>query len=168
MLFRSRTARPAGAVRRLRVASAFALGAAAALAFAVLGGWGGSTPAPASSATAPVIVTFNSRVGALLEPIRFPPVQMNVLPVAQPVTPQATRRPAATRPLPLDEPAYAARSVPDAPAPVAVKPPVTVPKPAAAPFTLPVGTVAESGLSDGELIDLVLAAERILRTPSRP
>lgn len=160
---------PTGALRRRRVVPAIALGTAAALAFAALAAWQGGPPAPAPSATAPAIVTFSSRVGALLEPMQVLPVQMTISPVGQTVAAQATRRPArATPPMRVDAPAYAARSVPDVPTPVAGAPPVPVSRPAAALSSLPAGTVGESGLTDGELIDLVLAAERILRTPSRP
>ncbi len=113
--------------------------------------------------------TYSSRVGTLLEPMQVLPVQMTISPVGQTVTAQATRRPArATPPMRVDAPADAARSVPDVPTPVAGAPPVPVSRPAAALSSLPAGTVGESGLTDGELIDLVLAAERILRTPSRP
>lgn len=164
-----RMAEPTGALRRRRVVPAIALGTAAALSFAAFASWQGAPPAPASSATAPAIITFSSRVGALLEPVQVPPVQMQILPVEQPVTPLATRRPArATPPIRVDAPADAARSVPDVPAPAAVTLPVPVPRPAAALSSLHAGTVAEAGLTDSELIDLVLAAERILRIPSRP
>ncbi len=164
-----RMAEPAGALRRRWIVPAIALGTAAALSFAAFASWQGGPPAPASSATAPAIITFSSRVGTLLEPMQLSPAQMKILPVGQPVTPLATRRPArATPPMRVDAPADAARSVPDVPAPVAVTPPVPVPRPAAALSSLPAGTVAESGLTDSELIDLVLAAERILRIPSRP
>lgn len=166
-----RLAHPTAKRRARWIVPALAATTVASLAFVLLAGQR-QVPAPASSAEAPVIVTLNDRVGTLLELVRAEPGPVVTQAVAQP----AIRQPSAggsrrvRTSLPLTVQGVGSVTVTHSrPAPtVTVAKPVSTPPIVAAPSVPPAQTVAESGLSDGDLIALVLAADRRLRTQSLP
>lgn len=163
-----RTVRPGAAPSRRRwLAPAVAVAAVASVVVVVLAGWQPWAPAPVSDAASPIIVTLNDHVGSFLQLVEVAPAPA----VTTPVIHKAQTRPLrystfTSRPIGAAEPAPAARLVPSAPAPVAaVLQPVPAGAVAAAPPVPVPAAVVDHGLSDTELIDLVLTAERTLRTP---
>ncbi|MBI2246791.1 MAG: hypothetical protein HYU65_02465 [Armatimonadetes bacterium] len=165
-----RLAHPAISTRRRWVVPVAAAAAATAIVLLALAGRPLWMPAPASSAPAPIVVTLSNRVGTLLELVEAPP-DPSAAPVPQHASPQVTRRSVAgvKRSARDTERLAVFATIPVEPVSVrVVQKQVPSPAPAAGPVIPPAGTIVDYSLSDEELIDLVLAAERILRTPLRP
>lgn len=183
-----RAAQPVVPRRRIGFPSVLGIAAALTLAcvalatsgvpgkFALANFWGGSsggegwqlgTPAPESGAEGATIVTLGGRVGSLLEFAAASPHQ-NVAPASPSpakTQPRSVRR---QRSLPRVRPATANPSVAVSKSAIMVMPPAPrVSVPVAGSSAQEQATI-ESGPSDVELINLVLAAERTLRTQSRP
>lgn len=166
-----RLAHPAISTRRRWAVPVAVAAAATAIVILAFAGWPLGMPAPASSAPAPIVVTLSNRIGTLLELVEAPPDPAALAPVPQHAFPQVTRRPAAgvERFARGTERLAVSASAPVEPVSVrAVQKQAPSPAPAAGPVIPPAGTIADYSLSDEELIDLVLAAERTLRTPLRP
>lgn len=165
-----RLAHPAISTRRQWTVPVAVAAAATAIVLLALAGWPLWRPAPASSAPAPIVVTLSNRVGTLLELVEAPP-DPSAAPVPQHASPQVTRRSHAgmKRSARDTERLAVFATIPVEPVSVrVVQKQVPSPAPAAGPVIPPAGTIVDYSLSDEELIDLVLAAERILRTPLRP
>lgn len=165
-----RLAHPAISTRRRWVVPVAVAAAATAIVLLALAGRPLWMPAPASSAPAPIVVTLSNRVGTLLELVEAPP-DPSAAPVPQHASPQVTRRSHAgvKRSARDTERLAVFATIPVEPVSVrVVQKQVPSPAPAAGPVIPPAGTIVDYSLSDEELIDLVLAAERILRTPLRP
>lgn len=160
-----RTSRRRPAAALAAVASAVAVISAAGLVF---GGRLWVDPAPAVITGAPPVVTLAPRVGALLALVQAAaPVQF-----AAPAVTSTVRRPLATRPAPQSRAHVITPAPEDAGDAVTVRA-VRVPVPQAAlpvsPPALRAVAAADPTLSDSELIDLVITAERTLRSaPPRP
>jgi hypothetical protein len=171
-----RIAHEAAPSRRRWFVRGFAVAAACSLALVALGTWQVRFPTPVSSAEAPVIVTFNHRTGALLDLVETSPSQMSIVVEEKDVTPEirhARLRTAVRPPLGRKRSVRAIASRPAVHAQAVRKseiapPPAQIVSRAVAPSVPSEQTAAAPIPSDAELINLVLTAERTLRTQSRP
>lgn len=150
------------------LAAAMAVAAAAAVVVSRLP----VAPAPVLSAHAPVVVTLPAHFGTWLELVGVPaPLPAASVVVHAPAIPQTVRgtavRPTATQPRVQAAPA----ATPPIPSQAVVTTTVALPTPTpVAVSPVPATQLgAEPALSEGDLIDLVIAAERTLRSaPPKP